>query len=174
WLTSAWLGEALTEIGPDYGGDTAAERQKIQVELVSANPAGPLTVGSARNGAYGDSVARLLEFAGHEVEREYYFNDSGRQVDLFRASVEGRRGGEDVPEGGYEGEYINKLAQLDVDPVEHMLNEIRREVLEFRIPVDTWRYQGDVERELPDALPQLDTYEGEWTPWARPTAYGEG
>ena len=54
WVTTGWLGEALAEIGPDYGGGTAPDLQKIQVELVSANPTGPLTVGSARNGAYGD------------------------------------------------------------------------------------------------------------------------
>lgn len=173
WVTAEWLAEAMAEIGSTYGAGSPEQPQRIQVELISANPAGPLTVGSARNGAYGDSVARLLEFAGHEVEREYYFNDSGRQVDLFRASVEARRRGEGVPEGGYEGEYINELAELDVDPVEHMLEEIRREVLEFRIPIDTWRYQGDVERELPDVLPQLDTYEGEGTQWARTSAYGD-
>src|SRR6267142_3420779 len=78
WVTTAWLADALREIGPDYGAGSALERQKIQVELISANPAGPLTVGSARNGAYGDSVGRLLDYAGHEVAREYYFNDAGR------------------------------------------------------------------------------------------------
>ena len=72
--------------------------------MVSANPTGPLTVASARNGAYGDSVARLLEFAGHEVEREYYYNDSGAQMDRFRASVDARRRGEEPPEDGYHGD----------------------------------------------------------------------
>src|SRR5216117_3694816 len=148
WLTTAWLAEALAEVGPDYGGGTAADRQRIQVELVSANPAGPLTVGSARNGAYGDSVARVLAHAGHDVEREYYFNDAGRQVDLFRASVEARRSGEELPEGGYQGEYINELAALEVDPVEHMLGEIRREVADFRIHIDTWRHQGEIEKHV--------------------------
>jgi arginyl-tRNA synthetase len=105
WVTTAWLADALQEIGPDYGAGSASDqRQKIQVELISANPAGPLTVGSARNGAYGDSVARLLDYAGHDLAREYYFNDAGRQVDLFRASVEARRSGEELPEGGYQGE----------------------------------------------------------------------
>jgi len=173
WMTSGWLGEALAEIGPDYGGDTAAERLKIQVELVSANPAGPLTVGSARNGAYGDSVARLLSHAGHDVEREYYFNDAGRQLDLFRQSVEARRRGEEPPEGGYQGEYLNDLAQLEGDPVAHMLGEIQREVTDFRIPVDTWRRQVEIEQGIPEVLPQLDTYEADGTLWAKTSAYGD-
>jgi arginyl-tRNA synthetase len=173
WLTTAWLGEALGEIGLDYGGGTAAARQKIQVELVSANPAGPLTVGSARNGAYGDSVARLLAHAGHEVEREYYFNDSGRQIDLFRESVEARRRGEEPPEEGYRGEYINDLARVDGDPVDRMLEEIKREVAEFRIPIDTWRRQAEIEQKVPEVLPKLDTYESDGTLWARTSAYGD-
>ncbi len=106
WVTRDWFVEALEEIDADYGGGFAQPHQRIQVELVSANPTGPVTVGSARNGAYGDSVARLLRFAGHEVEEEYYFNDTGRQVDLFRQSVEARRRGEAPPEGGYVGEFL--------------------------------------------------------------------
>jgi arginyl-tRNA synthetase len=173
WVTPTWLGNALAEIGPDYGSDTAAPRQKIQVELISANPAGPLTVGSARNGAYGDSVARLLDFAGNEVEREYYFNDVGRQIDLFRESVEARRRGEEPPEGGYQGDYIADLAKLDGDPVEHMLDEIKREVAEFRVHVDTWRRQAEIEEQVPRFLPRLDTYEADGTLWARTSAFGD-
>ena len=173
WVTTAWLADALREIGPDYGAGSALERQKIQVELISANPAGPLTVGSARNGAYGDSVARLLAYAGNDVAREYYFNDAGRQVDLFRASVEARRSGEELPEGGYQGEYIHELAALRVDPVEHMLGEIRREVADFRIHIDTWRHQGEIEKHVAEVLPRLDTYEAEGTIWARTSAYGD-
>ncbi len=172
-LTTTWLGEALAEIGPDYGRGEPEQPQKIQVELVSANPAGPLTVGSARNGAYGDSVARLLQHAGHEVEREYYFNDAGRQIELFRESVEARRRGEEPPEGGYQGEYINELAQREGDPVAHMLEEIKREVAEFRIPIDTWRRQVEVEQKVPDVLPKLDTYEADGTLWARTSAYDD-
>ena len=173
WVTAEWLAEALSEIGPAYGAGAPERRQRIQVELISANPAGPLTVGSARNGAYGDSVARLLSHAGHEVKREYYFNDAGRQVELFRASVEARRRGEEPPEGGYQGGYINELAALDVDPVEYMLEEIRKEVAEFRIAIDSWRHQGEIEQEVAGVLPDLDTYEAEGTIWARTSAYGD-
>jgi arginyl-tRNA synthetase len=173
WVTADWLAQALSEIGPDFGSGTPERPQTIQVELISANPAGPLTVGSARNGAYGDSVARLLAHAGHAVEREYYFNDAGRQVELFRASVEARRRGEEPPEDGYRGEYINELAAMDVDPVEYMLGEIRKEVAEFRIEIDSWRHQGEIEKEIPEVLPKLDTYEAEGTLWARTSAYGD-
>ena len=118
WLDPGWYAEALREIDDEYGRGFATQpHQRIQVELVSANPTGPLTVGSARNAAYGDSVARLLEFGGHAVEREYYFNDVGRQIDLFRESVEARRRGAEPPEGGYVGEYINEIAALDDEPV---------------------------------------------------------
>ena len=173
WMSAEWFGDTLREIGPDYGAGGPARPQKIQVELVSANPAGPLTVGSARNGAYGDSVARLMSFAGHEVEREYYFNDADRQTKLFRASVEARRRGEDPPEGGYQGDYVTELAKLEGDPVQHMLDEIRREVLEFRIPIDTWKRQAEIQEHIPEVLPLLDTYEAEGTLWARTSAYGD-
>jgi arginyl-tRNA synthetase len=173
WLTRDWFVEALAEIDEGYGGGFAEPHQRIQVELVSANPTGPLTVGSARNGAYGDSAARLLRFAGHAVEEEYYFNDSGRQVDLFRESVEARRQGEAPPEGGYIGEYLEEIAAIEGDPVAAMLEEIRKEVADFRISVDTWRRQAEIEAEVADLLPRLDTYEAEGTVWARTSAYGD-
>jgi arginyl-tRNA synthetase len=173
WLTRDWYVDALQEIGDSYGGGFAQPHARIQVELVSANPTGPLTVGSARNGAYGDSVARLLKFAGHQVEEEYYFNDSGRQIDLFRASVDARKRGEEPPAEGYVGDYINEIAKLEGDPVAAMLAEIKREVADFRVEIDSWRQQGEIERDVPDVLPKLDTYESEGTLWARTSAHGD-
>ncbi len=88
-LAPAWFHDAVAEIaaaGEDYGTGRPDVRRNVLVELVSANPTGEVTVASARNGAYGDSVARLVEFAGHEVVREYYFNDAGGQVERFGAS----------------------------------------------------------------------------------------
>jgi arginyl-tRNA synthetase len=176
WLRPAWYGEALAEIleaGPAYGAGSAETRQRIQVELVSANPTGPLTVGSARNGAYGDSVARLLELAGHDVAREYYYNDVGRQIDLFRESVQARRDGEDPPHDGYSGAYIDEIAARDGDPVDLMTAEIRRELEELRIHVDTWMRQADIEAEIPAALERIETYEAEGTRWAPTEAHGD-
>ncbi len=176
WLEPSWFGEALAEIleaGDGYGASSAAVKERIQVEMVSANPTGPLTVGSARNGAYGDAVARLLELAGHEVEREYYYNDVGRQIDLFRESVEARRRGEEPPEDGYSGAYIEEIAARDGDPVELMMAEIRSELEQLRIRFDSWMRQVDIEAEVPAVLERIETYEAEGTLWARTTAHGD-
>jgi arginyl-tRNA synthetase len=176
FLTPEWYGEALRELleaGASYGGGFVETKERVQVELVSANPTGPLTVGSARNAAYGDSVARLLEFAGDEVEREYYFNDVGRQIDLFRESVEARKRGEEPPAEGYTADYVVEIAAHPGDPVERMLKVIGEELNAFRVPVDTWVLQREVEQEIPDVLPLLDTYEAEGTTWARTTALGD-
>ena len=96
-----WFVEALGEIarGRGYGGGFAGAAERVQVEMVSANPTGPITSSRRANGAYGDSVARLLEFAGHEVEREYYYNDAGAQMDRFRASVDARGAGRGAARG---------------------------------------------------------------------------
>jgi arginyl-tRNA synthetase len=177
WLTPDWFGEALGEIvqaGERYGGGWAADQpERIQVEMVSANPTGPITVASARNAAYGDSVARLLEFAGHHVEREYYFNDAGRQFDSFRESVEAVRRGEEPPEDGYRGDYIEELARVDGDPIAAMVEQIRETLERFRIRFDEWKRQAELAEEVPAALEGLDVYEAEGTLWARTTAYGD-
>ena len=118
WTTDEWLHDVLRRIvreGERYGGGEPTG-ERIQVEFVSANPTGPLTIGHARNAAIGDAIARLLAFAGHDVEREYYFNDAGGQMDRFGASVEARylqlvgRDAE-VPEDGYHGAYVTELAR---------------------------------------------------------------
>jgi arginyl-tRNA synthetase len=175
-LADAWFGDALAEMvgaGPDYGRGASAAPERIQVEMVSANPTGPVTVASARNGAYGDAVGRLLEFAGHAVEREYYYNDAGTQMDRFRASVEARRRGEDPPADGYSGAYLDELAALPGDPVPHMRERIEATLERFRIHFDSWARQSELEAELPSLLPLLDTYEKDGATWARSSAYGD-
>jgi arginyl-tRNA synthetase len=173
WLSTSWYAEALAEIDADYGTGFAETRERVQVEMVSANPTGPLTVASARNGAYGDSVARLLELAGHEVEREYYYNDAGAQVERFRASVEAQRRNEQPPADGYRGAYIDELARLQGDPVPPMLEQIRATLERFRIHFDSWVLQSELQKELPAYLPRLDTYEKDGAVWARSSAYGD-
>jgi len=176
WLAPAWFGEALGEIldaGAAYGSGAAARAEKVQVEMVSANPTGPITVASARNGAIGDCVARLLELAGHEVEREYYYNDAGAQMERFRASVDAIRRGEEPPEDGYHGDYVRELAAREGDPVPPMLAQIEATLERFRIQFDSWALQSELEQRFPEYLPKLDTYEKDGAIWARSSAYGD-
>ena len=106
---------AIAERGDAFGRAEPTGR-RVQVEFVSANPTGPLHIGHARNAALGDSLARVFEAAGWSVEREYYFNDAGGQMDRFGSSVEARYlqlvgRDADVPEDGYHGEHIVDLAR---------------------------------------------------------------
>jgi len=175
-VSDAWLAEALNEIldaGDSFGAGSAKNRERIQVEMVSANPTGPLTVAHGRNGVYGDAVARLLELAGHGVEREFYYNDAGTQMDRFRESVEAVREGREPPEDGYQGDYVRELAKLPDDPVPAMLERIEETLERFRIHFDSWEKQSEVEAEIPEALALLDTYEAEGAIWARTSAHGD-
>jgi arginyl-tRNA synthetase len=176
WLAPAFYGEALAEIlaaGASYGSGSAEPKERIQVEMVSANPTGPITVASARNAAYGDSVGRVLAHAGHTVEREYYYNDAGAQMEKFRASVEALRRGEDPPEDGYRGAYVAELAAREGDPVPEVLRQIEQSLERFRIHFDSWALQSELAQRLPELLPRLDTYEKEGAVWARSSAYGD-
>ena len=102
--------DAARAAGDDFGHVQAASSRAINVEFVSANPTGPLTVGNARGAFVGDLLCRVLEAAGNDVTREYYFNDSGRQVRVLGASVAARRAGEELPEEAYRGAYVDTLA----------------------------------------------------------------
>ena len=175
-VSDAWLADAIGEIleaGDAFGAGWAQTRERVQIEMVSANPTGPLTVAHARNAAYGDSVARLLEFAGHEVEREYYYNDAGRQMERFYASVEAVRRGEEPPEDGYRGDYIAELASLPGDPVPPMLERIEATLERFRVHFDTWALESEIEAEIPEAVALLDTFEADGAVWARTSAHGD-
>jgi arginyl-tRNA synthetase len=176
FLADAWFVDALAAAlaaGGRLGEGSADPSLKYQVEMVSANPTGPLHVAHARNGAYGDSVARLLEFAGNDVSREYYYNDSGGQMDRFRASVDAVRRGEEPPADGYRGDYIRELAATSGDPVPEMLHKIEASLERFRIHFDSWERQSVLEQRLPELLPKLDTYEKDGALWARSSAYGD-
>ena len=176
WLTDEWLAGGVREIvagGDAFGAGSAVTRDRIQVEMVSANPTGPVTVAHARNGGYGDSVARLLAFAGHEVEREYYYNDGGAQMERFYASIEAIRGGEEPPEDGYRGEYMEELALMEGDPVPAMLGQMEATLERFRIHFDTWAKESEVEAEIPEAVALLDTFEEDGAIWARTSTHGD-
>jgi arginyl-tRNA synthetase len=175
-MTPEWYGDALEEIlaaGMGYGAGSAAPTERVQVELVSPNPTGPLTVASARNGAYGDAVGRLLAFAGHDLETECYFNDAGTQAELFRASVAARARGEEVPEGGYSGHYVDELAREGHDPVDRIIDGIKTTLARFRVSVDDWVRESELDIE--GALPELGdtTFEAENAVWLRTTEFGD-
>ena len=171
-LSREWLHDVVREVavrGGEYGR-AAPNGKRVQVEFVSANPTGPLTLGHARNAVIGDVLARLLESTGWSVEREYYFNDAGGQMDRFGASVDARylqlMGREaEVPEDGYHGEYITVLArglvsemgdELLALPPEQRLERIRdaatRQVLDwiarslerFRVRFDVFISERDL------------------------------
>jgi arginyl-tRNA synthetase len=176
WLADEWYAQALDEIlraGDRYGAGDPDPKLRVQVEMVSANPTGPVTVATARNAAYGDSVARLLELAGHVVEREYYYNDTGRQIERFRESVEARRRGEEPPEDGYRGAYVDDVARLDGDPVARMVERIEASMHRFRVDFDSFVREVELIPEIPAALERIETYEAEGTVWARTTAFGD-
>jgi arginyl-tRNA synthetase len=108
----------LASVAPadfSWGRSESGESERVNVEFVSANPTGPLHVAHGRGAAIGDAVASLLQWTGHSVEREFYVNDAGRQIELLGLSIDARlrqANGENVelPEGGYQGAYVAELA----------------------------------------------------------------
>jgi len=103
------------EQGGQFGGQQPRERHSVHIEFVSANPTGPLHVGHGRGAAYGASLAALLEFAGHDVTREFYINDAGRQMDILALSVwlrylQAHGSVVPFPEDGYRGDYVLRIA----------------------------------------------------------------
>jgi arginyl-tRNA synthetase len=112
FLTDGWHRAALAEVlaaGESFGRSGALSPERIIVEFVSANPTGPMHVGHARNAAYGDALARVLAFHGHQLEREFYVNDAGSQVRKLGESIRALARGQEVPEDGYRGDYVRPL-----------------------------------------------------------------
>jgi arginyl-tRNA synthetase len=198
FLADAWYRRAATELaeqGDRVGRPVAADQvtERVNVEFVSANPTGPVTAASGRHAAYGDSVARLLEFAGHPVLREYYVNDRGGQIDLFAESIAARMRGEAVPEGGYEGDYVARLASRlekeglgpdDLDTLARrgvsLMDEAIEETLRrYNVVFDTWSSErvlhetGSVERALSDLREGGHVYESEGATWLRTAEFGD-
>ena len=122
-LGPRWLTDILLEIeaaDQRFGASDFGKGKHIQVEFVSANPTGPLSVGHGRQAVIGDTISRLLEWTGHKVTREYYFNNAGTQMEALGESVYARYmellGQEyPFPENGYQGDYIGELAQKILD-----------------------------------------------------------
>ena len=133
-------------LGKDYGRSNYGEGKRINVEFVSANPTGPMHMGNARGGALGDCLAAVLDMAGYEVEREFYINDAGNQIEKFGLSLDIRYQqiykGEDaveLPEDSYHGEDIKERAQQFADVygdefINKSEDERRKALVEFALP----------------------------------------
>ena len=160
-LSPRWYGDVLRTVeaeGKDYGRVDVGHGERVMVEFVSANPTGPMTIGNARGGLLGDTLASVLDRAGYDVWREFYVNDAGNQVDLFGKSIEARYLqlilGEDAvefPDNGYHGDDIKALAKLiyerDGDKwVNADSAERCKAFVEFGLPYNIERMKRDLER----------------------------
>jgi arginyl-tRNA synthetase len=108
--------DEVNQKSTDYGRSNLGENKSVQIEFVSANPTGPLHVGHGRGAAYGDAIGRILSMSGHTVEKEYYINDAGRQIDILTASiffkVFKKQFANFFPKNGYKGLYIDDIGEL--------------------------------------------------------------
>jgi arginyl-tRNA synthetase len=189
------IGRILTE--PTAWGRVPTEAGRhVNVEFVSANPTGPLTVGNARGAFVGDLLARVLEAGGQRVTREYYFNDSGSQVRNLGASVLALRDGTPVPDDGYHGDYVGDLArslppdvvaETDTDPAEtvgrwaaeHVRAGIEASLEHLGVHFDVWTTEGRLHSEgwVDRAVQRLrdggHVFEQDGATWFRSTAFGD-
>jgi len=192
---------AIIEEGSDFGKTTSRKGQRVQIEFVSANPTGPLTVGHGRNAVLGDTIARLLEWTGASVDREYYFNDAGRQMRVLGQSVQARYQqllGQSIelPEGGYEGAYIIDIAQGIVDQYgkeweekdweafkkvaqEAIFTDISHTLERMNIHMDSFFNEfdlyenGDIEKVLAALKEKGLVYEADGATWFKTTEFGK-
>jgi arginyl-tRNA synthetase len=198
----AWLrGQVATVLaaGARFGRSAAPRPERINVEFVSANPTGPLTVGNARGAFVGDLLSRVLEGAGRDVTREYYFNDSGAQVLNLGLSVLAIRNGTAVPEDGYRGAYVAELAEAlpasvlaeaeaDVEQAgwvvgrwasERVRQGIEASLARLGVGFDVWTTEGEihgegwVERGIGELRRRGYLYEDGGATWFRSTAFGD-
>ncbi|HEY8881781.1 MAG TPA: arginine--tRNA ligase [Dermatophilaceae bacterium] len=193
------LARTVVDAGPAYGRGDAEAGHRINVEFVSANPTGPIHLGGTRWAAVGDALARIFEFSGAEVTREYYFNDHGAQIDRFAASLLAAAKGDPAPEDGYAGAYINDIAAavmarepgiLDLpDPqalerfstlgVDLMFTEIKASLHDFGVEFDVYFHENDLHESgaVDRAIARLSElgvmYEKSGAKWLRTTDYGD-
>ncbi|MEY2434524.1 MAG: arginyl-tRNA synthetase [Acidimicrobiaceae bacterium] len=189
-LRPTWLHDVLVDVveagEQNYARTDAGGGRRVNVEFVSANPTGPLHAGGGRWAAYGDALSRVLERCGHEVHREYYLNDRGTQMRLFGDSLAARKRGDDPPEDGYQGEYVQEWAAEmpdGADPAEWGYERVKRDLRETleRIGVrfDTWFSErtlvesGAVEATLAELRANDMAYDADGAVWIRTEQFGD-
>jgi arginyl-tRNA synthetase len=196
FLADAWHVAAVAQLlaaGDAWGGGGAEAAERINVEFVSANPTGPLTAASGRHAAYGDALARVLEFHGHDVDREYYFNDAGSQIRRLGESIRARARGEALPEDGYQGDYVADLAaeipgaaEAEADTLAEagvaiLLERIKATLVTYRVDFDRWFLERSLHQGDPSPIAvayerlreQGHLYESEGALWLRTSDFGD-
>ena len=194
------LVKTIVESGNDYGRNSDLDGVKLNLEFVSANPTGPIHLGGTRWAAVGDSLARVFEFCGADVTREYYFNDHGAQIDRFAKSLLAAARNQPAPEDGYAGAYINEIAQQVLDEtaedilalddnlaqeafraagVSLMFQQIRESLHDFGVDFDVFFHEnslyesGAVQKAISRMTEQGHTFELDGATWLRSTAFGD-
>ncbi len=178
-------GKSLTPLPP--------AGKKALIEFVSANPTGPLTIAHGRQAAFGESLARILKYAGFEVTKEYYLNDSGRQIRLLGESLKARyrqlKGEKEcaIPEEGYEGEYLVDMAReikddnisFDRFAADRILEDIKNDLARFNVTFDRWTKESDflAGGRVEELLGVLEgrglVYSAEGSRWFKSSAFGD-
>ena len=185
WLHSVVL-DAVAAGVDEYCRQDIGGSRRVIVEFVSTNPTGPVHAGHGRGAAYGDAIARLLERCGYDVQREFYINDRGAQVDLYGASLAAVRAGEPVPEDGYNGQYITDWAgemPAEADPrqwgLERALTDARDVLDSMGVAFDTWFSEQSLADAgaIEDTLAALDaagaTFDDAGARWLRSSEFGD-
>ncbi|MCL2081345.1 MAG: arginine--tRNA ligase [Oscillospiraceae bacterium] len=150
-LSDAWYDAVLNAAeSEDYGRADLGKGQRVMVEFVSANPTGPMTIGNARGGVLGDTLASVLDAVGYEVSREFYLNDAGNQVEVMGRSLAARYEqmfdeNAEFPDDGYHGEYIRDFAQAYYEKTGKR-EVTAKELLEFALPQNITRMEADLKR----------------------------
>lgn len=205
FLGTDYLGNVLLEIKrakDNYGRSSIGRNLKLQVEFVSANPTGPLTIAHGRQAAIGDSLANILKFLGYRVTREYYLNDEGTQMDILANSIRVRYvnlcgANEDFPADGYKGSYITDIATYfkrkykkkylntkDLKPFREfglrwILNDIKKDLKRFGVKFDIWysqkvlRKSGKVGKAIGLLREKGYIYRNEGAIWFKSTMFGD-
>lgn len=180
-LSKKFINENINNIlvSQDYQKGLTENPKKIQIEYVSANPTGPLHIGHGRWAAIGDTLYRILTYAGHNVEREFYVNDAGEQIAKLNATIDAVKNGQDIPEDGYHGDYIKDIAKMEGVPKDILLNEQKRLLKKFGCEFENFaseqavKDKGEVEKAIKFLQAHGYLFEENGALWFRSSSFGD-
>ena len=190
----------ITDLNNNYGKNNSGHQKKVLVEFVSANPTGPLTVGHGRGAIIGDVVSNILTWNGYKVDREYYYNNAGRQMRILGESLKARyyellNIDYDFPEDGYKGDYLKKIASSLIDDKKdallnkpddffkdnaekYIFNQIKKTLAKIGLKFDNYYNENQLyeNKKIFDVVDKLKNkkliYEKEGATWFKATAIG--